>query len=172
MRRRHRPAGAAGQGLAEFAMIFPVMIVLIFVVIDGGRAVFAYNAAQDAAKLASRVAIVDQGTSTDCVADAAARVAARSEAPHSAWCAAARRLDIIGSTTEITVQYLSFDYSSGTRAHPGSCSPVRVGCIAQVTVIHHFRLSAPGLYQLVNYLAPDGIDLQAVARLPVERVWS
>ena len=51
-----------GQGLVEFALVLPVFLVLIFGILDGGRAVFAYNQMTQAARNVSRVA------STTCFA--------------------------------------------------------------------------------------------------------
>lgn len=51
-----------GQGLVEFALVLPVFLVLIFGIIDGGRAVFAYNQMSQAARNVARVA------STTCFA--------------------------------------------------------------------------------------------------------
>src|SRR5262245_19806482 len=45
-----------GQGLVEFALVLPVFLVLIFGIIDGGRAVFSYNQVSQAARNVARVA--------------------------------------------------------------------------------------------------------------------
>ena len=60
-----RPVGvhrrrARGQSLVEFAIVLPVMVVLILAVFDMGRAVFVYNTLDQAARQANRLAIVDQ----------------------------------------------------------------------------------------------------------------
>lgn len=47
-----------GQGLVEFALVFPVLAVLIFGIIDFGRAIFIYSVVQDAAREGARYAIV------------------------------------------------------------------------------------------------------------------
>lgn len=56
MRRRSE----RGQGLVEFAVVLPIIIVTVFGILDLGRAVFAYNTLAQAARQASRVAIVNQ----------------------------------------------------------------------------------------------------------------
>ena len=59
-----------GQGLVEFALVFPVFILLLFGILDLGRAVYAYNTIGDAAREGARVAIVNQiQTSPDCLQD-------------------------------------------------------------------------------------------------------
>jgi TadE-like protein len=49
-----------GQGLVEFALVFPVFIVLVFALFDVGRAVFAYNEITNAAREGARLAMVNQ----------------------------------------------------------------------------------------------------------------
>ena len=57
-RLKHRAEG--GQGLAEFALVFPIFIVMVFGLFDIGRAVFTYNSLTNAAREAARLAIVNQ----------------------------------------------------------------------------------------------------------------
>jgi Flp pilus assembly protein TadG len=49
-----------GQGLTEFAIVIPIIIVAIFGILDLSRAVFTYNTLAQAARQAARTAIVDQ----------------------------------------------------------------------------------------------------------------
>jgi Flp pilus assembly protein TadG len=58
VRRRGR-----GQSLVEFAIMLPVMVVVILGLFDMGRAVFVYNTIDQAARQANRMAIVDQDAS-------------------------------------------------------------------------------------------------------------
>jgi Flp pilus assembly protein TadG len=51
-----------GQALVEFALVIPFLLVILLVVIDVGRAIFAFNTVAEAARTAARVAIVDQNT--------------------------------------------------------------------------------------------------------------
>ena len=51
---------SAGQSLVEFALVFPIIALLAFAFIDIGRAVFAYTTLTNAAREASRVAVVSQ----------------------------------------------------------------------------------------------------------------
>ena len=164
---------ASGQALVEFALILPIMLVVVFLAIDMGRAVFAYNAVADAARLVSRAAIVDQDQSTtDCAEDASNRLANKWPTPHSSWCLGQERIALIPGQTTITITYLSFDYSTDVnRPAPRSCSPPAVGCVAEVTVSNTFRAEMPLIYSFVNAVAPDGFAITSVSRLPVERLW-
>lgn len=45
-----------GQSLVEFALVLPVFLLLLFGVIDGGRAIFAYNQMSQVTRAVARVA--------------------------------------------------------------------------------------------------------------------
>ena len=49
-----------GQSLVEFALIIPILLLLLMGILDLGRAVSAYNSVSNAARSAARVAVVDQ----------------------------------------------------------------------------------------------------------------
>jgi Flp pilus assembly protein TadG len=49
-----------GQSLVEFALILPIFVLLLVGVFDVGRAVYAYNTINNAARQAARLAIIDQ----------------------------------------------------------------------------------------------------------------
>jgi Flp pilus assembly protein TadG len=63
-----------GQALVEFAMIMPLILVIVLGLLDLGRAVFSYNTLSQAARSGSRVAMVDQNPArvrTKAIASAA-----------------------------------------------------------------------------------------------------
>ena len=62
LRRRER---SKGQGLVEFALAFPIVILLIVAVFDVGRLVFVYNSLTNAAREGARLAIVNQDKNHD-----------------------------------------------------------------------------------------------------------
>ena len=49
-----------GQALVEFALVFPVLILILLGIFEVGRAVFAYNTIGNAAREGARVAAVNQ----------------------------------------------------------------------------------------------------------------
>lgn len=55
-----RLADERGQTLAEFAMVIPLILLLLMGTVDLGRAVFSYNTLAQAARVGSRTAIVNQ----------------------------------------------------------------------------------------------------------------
>jgi len=57
-RRRQR-----GQGLVEFAIVLPVIVLVVLGLLDLGRAIYTYNTLAQAARQAARTAIVNQTTS-------------------------------------------------------------------------------------------------------------
>lgn len=55
----HRPDDR-GQALVEFALIAVIFFTMLIGLIDGSRAIYAYNTVANAARVAARVAIVNQ----------------------------------------------------------------------------------------------------------------
>ncbi|MFN2417743.1 MAG: TadE/TadG family type IV pilus assembly protein [Candidatus Limnocylindria bacterium] len=51
----------AGQSMVEFALILPLFILMVFGILDFGRAIYAYSTINNAAREGARWAIVDQG---------------------------------------------------------------------------------------------------------------
>ena len=54
--------GAAG---AEFAMVLPLLVIMLFAIIDGGRFIWEYNRAEKATQMGARMAVVTDIVSTD-----------------------------------------------------------------------------------------------------------
>ena len=57
---RRRRYSHDGQSLVEFALILPIFFLLLFGILDFGRAVYAYHTLNSAAREGARVAMVDQ----------------------------------------------------------------------------------------------------------------
>lgn len=51
-----------GQSMVEFAIVLPIITMVVLGLFDMGRAVFTYNTLAQAARQANRTAIVDQDT--------------------------------------------------------------------------------------------------------------
>lgn len=154
--------GARGQSLVEFALLFPVLILLLFGIVDLGRGVYAYNTVDNAARQGARVAAVNQiQTSPDCDQS---RPIENPADPH--WsiktCAAVAAYSLGVTAGDVAVTYFP---------PPGNalltCSPtLHVGCIAKVTVQHTFRAATPIIGNLVGDIA-----LSSTAEIPIERVF-
>lgn len=103
----NRRSTEAGQGLVEFALVLPILLLLIFAVFDLGRAVVLYTGLTNAAREGARLAIVNQDPAL-----------------------VEQRVQNLAFTTEISnlgsvVTFVK--ESDGT-----DCAPLAVGCIAIV----------------------------------------
>lgn len=141
---RMRAAGRSSQGqtLVEFALILPVFVLILVGIFDAGRAIFAYNTLNNAAREAVRVAIVDQN-STSITSEALAQ-------------SVSLGLD----ASAVTINYLQPDY---TDAAPCNASP-RYGCIAEVEVRYTYNAATPVISQLMGTLTLTGSSRQPVER--------
>jgi Flp pilus assembly protein TadG len=152
-----------GQSLVEFALAFPVFILIVFGLVDVGRLVYTYNTLSNAARDGARVAAVNQidyPAGTSCNEDMPIENLA---APHWAIkpCAVAAAVSIGVTTADVTVSYGT---PSGTTL---SCSPtLNVGCIATVTVSHTWSPITPLVGQVLG-----AINLSSTSQIPIERVF-
>ena len=141
---RRLARGPRGQTMVEFALALPLLILLLVGVFDFGRAIFAYNTINNAAREAARLAIVDQ-TFADIRAEAAA---------------AAAGLNIDPTTVQV-------DFRDSDTAAAGSCNdevntPTVVGCIAVVRVPYNFDAATPLIGALVGSIVLNGESRFAV----------
>jgi Flp pilus assembly protein TadG len=110
---RRRDRGQRGQGLTEFALIFPLFVLLLLVVFDFGRAIYAFHTISNAARSGARVAIVDQ---------ALARIEAT----------------VMDATVGVNPDDVSVDPPPSS-----SCGTLKIGCEMRVTVSYAFRPLTP-----------------------------
>jgi Flp pilus assembly protein TadG len=129
-----------GQGLVEFALAFPIFILVLFGLFDLGRAVYGFNTISNASREATRVAIVNQ-TTADVEAEAI------------------RQAVNLGTTgSDLTVVY-------GDPSGTGTCTtPIGIGCRASVTVQYAFTPVTPVIGQIIGT-----INMTASTEMPVER---
>ena len=104
-----------GQALVEFALVFPILMLMILGVVETGRAIFAYNTVSEAARTAVRVAIVNQ--------DVTSIQNAVLDDPRIAW---------LGLTA---ANVAPPTYSCG--------ATLSIGCIVTTTVTYDFRPVTP-----------------------------
>lgn len=135
-----------GQSLVEFALILPVLVLLLMGVFDFGRAIYAFNAVSNAAREGARTAIVDQSSASGVPV-------AATEAANQAT---ALGLDP-SDTAEVEVQYLMPDLGS-------SCPSRGIGCVAQVRVQYQFVAITP---VIGNIIGP--ITVSSTTQIPIER---
>ena len=152
---------ASGQSLVEFAMVLPIIVLLIAGFIEIGRAVFAYNTIANAARQGARVAAVNQLPDvTDC--DESRPIEDPYE-PH--WsirgCAIAAAGPLGITTANVSVSYAAPPSTSLT------CSPaLHVGCIAAITVTYNYTVTTPFVSMLIGPIA-----MTQTSEMPIERVF-
>jgi len=136
----------SGQSLVEFALVLPILLLIVVALFDVGMYVFAANDITNAARKGVRVAIVDQ------TSGAAAN-------------AAIEQATGLGLTTaDVSVAFYSAEDLSK------QCAPVQVNCIAEVTVSYEWEPIAKSVL-LLGLIFPDPITLSTTSRMPVERTY-
>lgn len=130
-----------GQALIEFALIFPIMILVIVAIFDLGRLVFAYNNITNAARTGVRVAMVDQ-TSPN------ARTATKNQATS---------LGLVDSN--VTVLYLASDLASPCP------TPMTLDCVAEITVTYGWDPLTPLIGNIVGPVTVTSVSRQAIERI-------
>jgi Flp pilus assembly protein TadG len=133
MRRLHRRR--RGQTLVEFALVFPIFVMLLLGVFDIGRAVFAYNEITNAAREAVRTAIVNQDT-----ASIQERIVSQTSGTTVSQCVA-----FIEPTSTFPT------CNKGTQSPSDPCAVLKVGCIAHVEVWTDYTAITP---IIGNFLGP------------------
>ncbi len=113
MRKSDR-ANDRGQALVEFALVFPIFILVVVAVFDLGSAVFSYNSVTNAAREGARTAVVNQDVATIIARAKAQTAIAEIDEP------------------AVTVQF----YQAGADGSPDTgrpCMPyIATGCLAVV----------------------------------------
>jgi Flp pilus assembly protein TadG len=144
-RRRPRDRRAAGQSLVEFALVFPVLIILLIAIFDLGRLVFAYNDITNAAREGARVGIINQTTAT-----------IKSEVVSQAT-----SLGLVAA--DVTVTYADADNpSSPCSSNP----PTTLECLVVVTVAYDWQAITPIIGNIVG-----PITVTSISEMPIERVF-
>ena len=135
-----------GQVLAEFALVFPIIVLLFMALFDMGRAVFVYNGLTNAAREGVRLAVVNQDKNL---------ILQRVES-----------MTFGGAVSNPDVDSLVEFYQQDPDGDLGApCATVTFGCIAVVTPMSDWSLITP---VLSNIIGP--ITLEARSELPIELV--
>jgi hypothetical protein len=155
---------ARGQALVEFAFVFPVIALMTFAFIDIGRAVFAYNTLAEAARQATRVAVVNQLDPVSGPWNCQSNRPVQNElSPQWTWrgCAA-----LSGATIGVKPADISIAYSTPTGTDL-TCSPhLNVGCLVTVTVTAQFTPITPVAGQLIG-----AFTMTSTSQMPLERLF-
>jgi Flp pilus assembly protein TadG len=136
-----------GQGLVEFAMVIPLIILLVFAIIDLGRGIFVYNTLAQAARQAARTAIVNQNVDE-------VRAAAYSSAPS---------LGLGAGNVSVCFKESGsgqVDCSSST----GDCSAAdrSIGCLAIVEAELNYMPMTPVIGSIIGTVALSSTSVQPI----------
>jgi Flp pilus assembly protein TadG len=151
VRTHPRPSGQ-GQALTEFALLLPVLLIVLMGVFDFGRAIYAYNAVANAAREGGRTAIVNQ-----TVAEIRARAIAQ-----------ATGIDIDPSSTSCPPSGASgvcVEFKNA--ALTATCSPANLGCVAEITVKYSFTPITPIIGRILGPFPMTSMTRQAIESLCV-----
>lgn len=150
-----------GQALLEFALVLPVIVLVLISFLEIGRAVSDWNTLTNAARQGARVAAVNQLTShTEC--DETRPVEDPLNAHWSAWgCVMAAVSQMRINSGDISITYAA---PSGTTLE--CTSVIHVGCIASVSVTYYYT---PATSLTTSLIGP--ITMTATSKMPVERVF-
>lgn len=141
-----------GQALVEFALVFPLLLLMVFGIIDAGRLIYTYNTVANAARNGARVAIVNQSTSGTDTCDTTVATA------YPVGCAISSGTGLGLTAADVSVAY--HDPTDTT-----ACTGFSIGCIAVVDVTGRFQPLTPVIGQLIGV-----VSLTSRAKIPVERV--
>ena len=144
MNRKRRDGG---QALVEFALIFPIFMLVLLGIFDIGRAVFAYNTITNSAREGARLAIVNQDSTS-----ITSRVEGQSPAAAPTTCVVFLKS---GRTTS----------DCATTPAADKCAAIAVGCVASVEVRSLFQAITP---IIGNIMGPA--TFTARSEVPVEFV--
>jgi Flp pilus assembly protein TadG len=143
MRRQRSPSRARvrGQSLVEFALVFPIVIVILLAIFDLGRLVFAYNDIGNAARQGARTAIVDQGGNN-------------------------ARDRVIEMATSLGLQASDVDVSYIKSDGTACPTPKTLACQVVVTVNFDWSAITPVIGNIVG-----PITVTTTAQMPIERIY-
>ncbi len=125
---------AWGQSLVEFALVLPLILLLLMAVFDLGRYIFADNEINNAAREGVRTAIVNQHPPDIRLRAMAQAVALDIPASAPSACDAD---NVPADPNGICVKFVD----QGTLLN--TCSPITVGCVAIVTVKYTYEALTP-----------------------------
>ena len=147
------------QALVEFALLVPVLLLILLAIVDVGRAVYAYNTVSNAAREGGRTAIVNQTPAT-----------IRAQAAEQATSLGLPTTDPAGCPTAggptptpgVIGTCVVFRSADDTAACP---TPTVIGCTAIVAVKWEFRSLIPGISGWIG-----AIPLQSTTKQAIEHV--
>lgn len=164
---RPRSWGESGQGLVEFSLVLPLILLAFLITIDVGRFVFADNTITNAAREGMRTAIVNQNVADIRTAAAGQATSLGVSTADPTGCFAG----FLADTSQPSGVCIKF-VDQTTLSTP--CSPIYVGCVAVVQVKYTYNPLTPvvgnwvaGVFYQFGYRATTSTSQQ-----PIESVCS
>ena len=146
-----------GQALVEFALVVPVLVLILLGTVDAGRLIFAYNSVSNAAREGGRTAIVNQ-TPDEVRQRAAEQATVLGIAPADPGdCPAAG-----GPTTQPT----GICFVLRDRDDAAACTtPPSIGCTAIVAAKWEYRAITPIIGDLLGPMSVSSTTRQLVEKV-------
>ena len=160
MSKRQR-ASRRGQALVEFALVVPILLLLIFGIVDAGRLIYTYNTVANSARNAARVAIVNQSTTgTDTCNTTEATT-------YPTGCAIESGIGLGLTAADVIVEYRDPTDTTDCKTPVSTPPVVLIGCVVVVEVTGEFQPITPIIGQLIGK-----VPVTSTSKFPVERVCS
>jgi Flp pilus assembly protein TadG len=134
-----------GQGLVEFALVLPVLVLILFALLDAGRGVLAYAELANASRVGARVAIINQSNDASC------------GSPEQTFKCAAGEITTLTGVAPGDIPDVAID---------GTDCVFPSNCTATVRVDHTFRLITPVISAILSDIA-----MSASTTMPLERTY-
>lgn len=148
-----------GQSLVEFALLLPVLLLIIFGVVDFGRAIFQYSTVAESARQADRLAVVDQTVSAVKLRAAEHAIGITLD-PDPAGVRVCYK-----AATATTAEQLSCTNTVAATLCNGGAEPKSIGCLAVVETQSSFTPITPVISRLIGPIA-----LRSMSVNPIEYV--
>lgn len=150
-----RPRGRDdGQGIVEFALVLPILLVLLIALFDVGRGIYLYNGVAEAAREIARTTSVHPGTTLGGSAETAATLATQRRLipglNATAWNA---------SSQPTGLRFECVDIAGATASH--ACEP---GDWVRVTVHASYVPATP----LLGLLGVSTFDLHSTSSVEIQ----
>jgi hypothetical protein len=145
-----------GQALVEFALILPVLLLILFGTVDAGRLIFAYNAVSNAAREGGRTAIVNQTPAE-----------VRQRAAEQATVLGISPADPTGCplTGGPTTQPTGICFVLRNRDDSDVCPTAEIGCTAIVAAKWEYRAITPLIGDLIGPFSVSSTTRQLVEKV-------
>ena len=127
--------------MVEFALVLPLFLILIFGLVDLGRAVYANNTLSNAARTGARLGIVNQDVAS-----------IQQAASHQAVALAVAESDV------------TVDFRNPDDTGPCPASPPPIGCVVVVAISYQFNAAVPVIGQIVG-----SIHMSSSSSMRIER---